>query len=129
MVSLSDANQADIITAFNTTSIYLDDLLNIYNVYFDNMVSRIYPSELKLNKVNTSDTEAAFIDLHLSILMILFLPKLMINVTALILKLSFSHFWMVMFLPLPPMQSISLNSVVWLEHLAMLLNSILAINS
>ena len=28
---------------------------------------QIYPSELQLNKTNTSDTEAAFLDLHLSI--------------------------------------------------------------
>ena len=41
--------------------------LYINNVYFDNMVSQIYPSELQLNKANTSDTEAAFLDLHLSI--------------------------------------------------------------
>ena len=40
--------------------------LNINNVYFDNMVSQIYPSE-PLNTANTSDTEAAFLDLHLSI--------------------------------------------------------------
>ena len=31
------------------------------------MVSHIYPSELQLNKANTSDTEAAFLDLHLPI--------------------------------------------------------------
>ena len=31
------------------------------------MVSQIYPSELQLNKANTSDTEAAFLNLHLSI--------------------------------------------------------------
>ena len=31
------------------------------------MVNRIYPSELQLNKANTSDTEASFLDLHLSI--------------------------------------------------------------
>ena len=31
------------------------------------MVSQIYPSEIYLNKANTSDTEAAFLDLHLSI--------------------------------------------------------------
>ena len=37
------------------------------NVYFDNMVSKIYPSELQFNKANTSDTEAAFLDLYLSI--------------------------------------------------------------
>ena len=52
---------------FNTTSRYLYDILNINNVYFDNMVSQIYPSELQLNKANTSDTEAAFLNLHLSI--------------------------------------------------------------
>ena len=65
--SLSDDKQADVIDAFNTTSRYLDDILNINNVYFDNMVSQIYPLELQLNKANTSDTEAAFLDLHLSI--------------------------------------------------------------
>ena len=31
------------------------------------MVSQIYPSELQLNKDNTSDTDAALLDLHLSI--------------------------------------------------------------
>ena len=67
MMSLSDDKQADVIDAFNTTSRYLDDIQNINNVYFDNMVSQIYPSELQLNKSNTSDTEAAFLVLHLSI--------------------------------------------------------------
>ena len=31
------------------------------------MVSQLYPSELQLNKANTFDKEAAFLDLHLSI--------------------------------------------------------------
>ena len=31
------------------------------------MISLIYHSELQLNKANISDTEAAFLDLHLSI--------------------------------------------------------------
>ena len=31
------------------------------------MVSQIYPSELQFNKANTSDTKAAFLDLHLVI--------------------------------------------------------------
>ena len=66
MLSLSDDKQADIINAFNTTSRYLGDILNINNVYFDNMVSQIYPSERQLNEANISDTEAAFLDLHLS---------------------------------------------------------------
>ena len=67
MMFLSDDKQADVIDAFNTTSRYLDDILNINNVYFDNMANQIYPSELQLNKANASDTEAAFLDLHLSI--------------------------------------------------------------
>ena len=53
-----------------SASRYLDDILNILNInnaYFDNMVSQIYPAELQLNKANASDTEAAFLDLHLSI--------------------------------------------------------------
>ena len=60
MMSLSDDKQADVIDSFNTTSRYLDDILNINNVYFDNMPSQIYLSELQLNKANTSYTKAAF---------------------------------------------------------------------
>ena len=67
MKSLSDSNQADIIEAFNSTSRYLDDLLNIDNPYFDRFVSQIYPSELQLNKDNRSETEAPFLDFYLSI--------------------------------------------------------------
>ena len=67
MMSLSDDKQAYIIDALNTTFRYLDDILHINNVYFDNMVSHIYPSEHQRNKANTSDTAAAFLDLHLSI--------------------------------------------------------------
>ena len=55
MVSLSDDKQAYIIDAFNTTSRYLDDILNINNVYFDTIVSQIYPSELQLNIATTPD--------------------------------------------------------------------------
>ena len=62
---LSDNNQADIIEAFNTTSRYLDDLLNIDNPYFEQMVGQIYPTELQLNKTNSSDTEALFLFLEL----------------------------------------------------------------
>ena len=64
MMSLSDDEQADVTDAFNSTSRYLDDISKLNNVYFDNMVSQIYPPELQLDKANTSDTEAAFLDLH-----------------------------------------------------------------
>ena len=56
MKSLSRENQADIIEAFNSR--YLDDLLNIDNIYFDQMVDRIYPTVLQLNRANSSDTDA-----------------------------------------------------------------------
>ena len=56
-----------IIETFNSTSRYLDDLLNIDNPYFEGMVNQIYPPELQLNKANISDTEAQFLDLHLSV--------------------------------------------------------------
>ena len=46
---------------------YLDDLLNIDNIYFDQMVDWIYPTELQLNRANSSDTEAPFFDLNLCI--------------------------------------------------------------
>ena len=67
MLSLSDNNQIDIIEAFNSTSRYLDDLLNIDNPYFEQMVGQKYPTELQLNKANSSDTESPFLDLNLSI--------------------------------------------------------------
>ena len=57
-MSLSENTQAEVIGAFYSTSLYLDDLLNIDNYFFDGIVNQIYTSELKLNKASTSDTEA-----------------------------------------------------------------------
>ena len=67
MKSFSWENQADIIEAFNSTSRYLDDLLDIDTIYFEHMDDQIYPAELQVNKANSSDTEAPFLDLNLSI--------------------------------------------------------------
>ena len=53
MTSLSDDNQADIIESFYSTFRYLDDLFNIENPYFEEMVYQIYPPELQLNKAYT----------------------------------------------------------------------------
>ena len=64
---ISRENQVDIIEAFNSTSRYLDDLLNIDNIYFDQMLDPIYHTELQLNRANSSDTEAPFLDLNLCI--------------------------------------------------------------
>ena len=50
MKYLSNDNQADIMKAFNSTSRYLGDLLNIDNPYSEGMVNQLYPPELQLNK-------------------------------------------------------------------------------
>ena len=44
MLSLSNNNQTDIIEALNSTSRYLNTLLNIDNPYFEQMVGQIYPT-------------------------------------------------------------------------------------
>ena len=67
MLSLSENNQTVIIEAFNSTSRYLDDFLNIDNPYFEQMLGQIYPTEIKLNKATSSDTEPPVLDLNLSI--------------------------------------------------------------
>ena len=63
MLSLSDNNQTDYIEAFNSTSKYLDDFLDIDNPYFEQMLGQINSTELQINKANSSDTEAPFLDL------------------------------------------------------------------
>ena len=40
MMSLSDDKQVDIIDNFNSSSMYLEAILNINNIHFDNMVSK-----------------------------------------------------------------------------------------
>ena len=83
--NFSDDNRADIIEAFNSTSRYLDTLLNINNPYFEGMVNKIYPLELQLNKANASDTDAPFLDLHLSVSNCFVSTKIMISAMILIL--------------------------------------------
>ena len=68
VLSLTGNNQADVIERFNYTSRYLDDLLSIDNPYFLQMVSHMYPTELHLNKPNSLDTEALFLNVALSII-------------------------------------------------------------
>ena len=64
MLSISDNNQADIFEAFKfkLDLRYLDDLLNIDNPYLEQRVCHIYPTELKLNKANSLDTEVLFFE-------------------------------------------------------------------
>ena len=91
------------------------------------MVSQIYPTELQL-KANTSDTKATFLDLHLSISNDIVSTKMYDKRDDFDIEIVNFPFKMVMFLALHPMESISLNSFVLLDDLAMLLTSTLAIN-
>ena len=88
MKSLSRENQADIIEAFNSTLRYLDDLLNMDNIYFDQMVDQIYPTALQLDKANSTNTDVPFFFIRIYVLvylMVQFPSKFMINGTILIL--------------------------------------------
>ena len=79
MLSLSGNNQADVVVSFNSTLRYLDELLNIDDLYFAQIVSQMYPTELQSIKANPSDTEAPFLDLDFSITNGIVSTKLMIN--------------------------------------------------
>ena len=76
MLSLSGNNQADVVEALNSTSRYLVESLYIDNPYFAQKGSHIYPTELQLNKANSSDTEAPFWDLDWSITKSIVLTKI-----------------------------------------------------
>ena len=67
MTSLSIDIQADVMRAFNSKSRYVDYLHNIDSHYLKSLVKQIYPPELQMYEANTSDTEASFTELHLSI--------------------------------------------------------------
>ena len=63
-----DNNLTDIIEAFNSTSRYLDYLLNIDNAYFEHMVGQIYPiSYIQLKRRILLILKLRFFDLNLSI--------------------------------------------------------------
>ena len=132
MKSLTKEKRHDLIDAFNSTSRYLDDLLNIDNIHFEHMVNRIYPAELQLNKANASDTEAAFLDFNLSINNdIVYIKKNMINGMILILIL-FSNFpFLDCDVPRRPSYMVYIyhNLFALPEHLRLLLTSIIVTNS
>ena len=65
MKSLSRENQADIIETFNSTLGCLGGLLGVDNVCFGRVVYRMCPAGLQLNRANSSDTEAPFLDSNL----------------------------------------------------------------
>ena len=65
MTGFGTANLVTLIFNIFQAKRYLDDLLNIDNTNFEQMVQKIYPAELQLKKANAYDTEAAFFRLKL----------------------------------------------------------------
>ena len=57
----------DLIDVLNDTSRYLDDIFTIDNPEFEKHIPNIYPTELQLNKTNTSDIETSFFDLNINV--------------------------------------------------------------
>ena len=87
MLSLSEGTQSDLIEAFYSISLYLDDLLNIDNNFFDSMVNRIYPSGVLLNKPTCQMPRPHFLIYIYQYRMVLFRLKFMIYEMILILIL------------------------------------------
>ena len=128
MKSLTKEKRYDLIDAFNSTSRYLDDLFNIDNIHFELMVHRMYPAEPQLDKANASDTEAAFLDLNLSIHNEIVTTKYMINGMILILILLISLSLMAMSLNVP--HGVYISQLIRFARVSsMLLTSIIVTNS
>ena len=81
------------------------------------MIDRIYPAELQLHKANSSDTEALYLDLNLSISNGTVSTKIMKKGAILILIQLISRSSIVMSLGVPRMESTYLSLFVSLEHL------------
>ena len=92
---------------------YLDDILNVDNIHFEQMVHRIYPAELQLNIANASDNEAAFLDLNISIHNDTVSTKYIINEIILILIFLIFRSLMAMSLNVPLMAFIYFNLFVF----------------
>ena len=68
MSNLHKSKQYDLIDMFNDTSRYLDDIFTIDNPEFEEHIPHIYPTELPLNKANTSDKETSVFDLNIKVI-------------------------------------------------------------
>ena len=73
-------------------TLHLDDILNINNIYFDTMVSQIYPSELHFNNVKPLIPNPLFLTYICKISNDIVSTKIYDKRDDLISKLSISHF-------------------------------------
>ena len=97
--------------------------INIDNPYFEQMVGQIYPTELQLNKANSSDTEAQFLELNLSITNGIVSSKIYDKWDDFNFEIVIFHLLKDMFLALLPMVYIYLSSFILLECDLMLMTS------
>ena len=67
MMKLAKSGDQDLIEKFNNSFRYIDDVLSMDNPFFVQKIKTIYPSQLQLNKSNSSSVEASFLDLHLEV--------------------------------------------------------------
>ena len=77
MIASFSNNKGEIVEVCNYIFRRLDDLSNIGNPYFDDMVNRFHPPELRLNKANASDSKAPFWIIIYLLQTELFLPNFM----------------------------------------------------
>ena len=68
MSNLHKSKQYDLIDMFKNTSRYLDVIITIDNPEFEKHIPDIYPTEIQLNKANTSDKETYFLDLNIKVI-------------------------------------------------------------
>ena len=85
MKGISSDNHADVIKAFNSTSRYLDNLLNIDNPYFEGMSTKFIYLNCNFIKLILQLPRPPFWIYICLFLTALFHPKFMINVMTLIL--------------------------------------------
>ena len=67
MSNLHKSKQYNLIDMLNDTSRYLDDIFIMDNPEFEKQIPDIYPTELHLNKANTSDKETSFFDINITV--------------------------------------------------------------
>ena len=67
MYYLHKSKQYDLLDILNDTSRYTVDIFTIDYPDFEKHVPDIYPTELQLYKVNTSDKETSFFDLDIEV--------------------------------------------------------------
>ena len=68
MSNFQKSKRFDLIDKFNDTSRYLDDIFTINNPAFAEHIPDIFPTELQLNKANTSDKETSLLDLNIKVI-------------------------------------------------------------